>query len=126
MSPSNTPHRPNPEGSCTAAALNPAAVRARPPSRVNYHAHHVPRAPANHTQAYGSAGASSVVPGDVTATAVGQVYSLMDTGKNLTATDPAYGLHRAASLKLVAWEERGSTDGYVLWLLGGLGLLSDK
>lgn len=65
---------------------------------------------------------SSVVPGDVTATAVGLVYSLMNTGNNLTAADPAYGLHRAASLKLGAWEERGSTDGYVLWLLGGLGL----
>eukprot|EP00903_Cladosiphon_okamuranus_P009754 g9273.t1 len=76
-------------------------------------------------QAYGSAGASSVVPGDVTVTAVGQVYALMDTGKNLTATDPAYGLHRAASLKLAAWEEKGSTDGYVLWLLGGLGSLEE-
>ena len=64
------------------------------------------------------------MPGDVTATAVGQVYSLMDTGNNLTTTDPAYGLHRAASLKLAAWEEKGSTDGYVLWLLGGLGLLA--
>lgn len=74
-------------------------------------------------QAYGSAGASSIVPGDVTATAVGQLYSLMDTGKNLTGTDPAYSLRRAASLKLGAWEERGSTDGYVLWLLGGLGLM---
>lgn len=61
----------------------------------------------------------------MTATAVGQVYSLMDTGTNLTAADPAYGLHRAASLKLGAWEEKGDTDGYVLWLLGGLGLLEE-
>lgn len=62
---------------------------------------------------------SSIVPGDVTATAVGLVYNLVDSGKNLTVSDPAYGLHRAASLKLNAWEERG-TDGFVLGLLGGL------
>ncbi|CBN77189.1 conserved unknown protein [Ectocarpus siliculosus] len=71
-------------------------------------------------QAYGSAGVESVVPGDVTATAVGLVYSLMDTGKNLTSADAAYGLHRAAALKHGAWEERGNTDGFILWQLGGL------
>ncbi|CAM9963101.1 unnamed protein product, partial [Ectocarpus fasciculatus] len=70
--------------------------------------------------AYGSAGVDSAVPGDVSATAVGLVYSLMDTGRNLTSADAAYGLHRAAALKHGAWEERGNTDGFILWQLGGL------
>ncbi|CAM9750393.1 unnamed protein product [Pylaiella littoralis] len=72
-------------------------------------------------KAYGSAVATTGVPGDVTATAVGLAYSLIDTGKNLTVSDPAYGLHRAASLKLNAWEERGGTDGFLLGLLGAGG-----
>lgn len=55
----------------------------------------------------------------MSANAVGLVYSLMDTGKNLTSADAAYGLHRAAALKHGAWEERGTTDGFILWQLGG-------
>lgn len=81
------------------------------------------RTPLHPRQAYGSAGVSSVVPGDISATAVGLMYSLFDTGSNLTSSDPAYGLHRAASVRLGAWEERGTTDGVMLELLGGLGLM---
>lgn len=58
------------------------------------------------------------MPGDVTATAAGLVYSIVDTGKNLTTANPAFGLHRAVSRKVSAWEHHG-TDGYLLGLLGG-------
>lgn len=70
----------------------------------------------NTMQAYGSGSTITQVPGDVAATAVGLVYSLVDSGSNLTATDPAYGLHRAASLRLGQWEENG-TNGLLLQLL---------
>lgn len=68
-------------------------------------------------QAYGSAGALSGIPGDMTATAAGMVYSILDSGANLTASDPVYGLYRATARKVNEWEAHG-TDGVLLSLLG--------
>lgn len=59
---------------------------------------------------------ASGIPGDVAALAAGMVYSIMDSGANLTESDPAYGLYRAASRKVKSWEIAG-TDGVLLALL---------
>ncbi|CAN0186002.1 unnamed protein product, partial [Laminaria digitata] len=75
--------------------------------------------------AYGSAAADSLVPGDVSAVTAGLVYTIVDSGSNLNATDPAYPLHRTISRKLREWEEKG-TDGIVLRALGGFSDSGDE
>lgn len=43
------------------------------------------------------------------------VYSILDSGANLTASDLAYGLYRATARQVNAWETHG-TDGLLLSL----------
>lgn len=63
------------------------------------------------------------MPGDVAAEAASRVYSIFESGSNLTASDAAYGLFRAASRKVDEWEHQGGY-GYLLELLGGIDVIS--
>lgn len=72
-------------------------------------------------QAYGSADSSLGVPGDVMATALSTVYSITESGANLTVSDPAYSLYRTVSRKMIAWEHHG-TNGLLLSILLGLSM----